>query len=310
MTVGMPPLNRNNTIAGESSHDGETMRGKDDMFIRFCGLCRSLVSKSKSKIAWFFGSALFLSVAQAQTIPGWELAWSDEFAQTDGSVPNPDNWGYDLGGSGWGNGELQYYTRSTNNARIESGHLVIEAHQESMGGRSFTSARLVTKRKWAWTYGRIEARIKVPSGQGMWPAFWMLGADIDAVGWPACGEIDIMENIGREPRIVHGTIHGPGYSGSGGVGGSHTVQTNLANAFHVFAVEWEPNVIRWYLDDHHYFTATQDSIGNSTWAFDDRHFILLNVAVGGGWPGPPDETTVFPQRMEVDYVRVYARPRQ
>jgi beta-glucanase (GH16 family) len=245
--------------------------------------------------------------ARAQPASGWELVWADEFNQADGSAPDPARWGYDVGGGGWGNGELQYYTSRTNNARIEGGHLVIEAIEEPWDGRDYTSARLLTKHKWDWTYGRIEARIQVPRGQGLWPAFWMLGTNITSVGWPRCGEIDIMENVGKAPRTVHGTIHGPGYSGGNGVGGPHQAAADLADAFHVYAVEWETNVIRWYFDDVHYFTATPESLGESDWVFDHPHFILLNVAVGGRWPGKPDASTVFPQQMRVDYVRVYAR---
>lgn len=235
----------------------------------------------------------------------WQLVWSDEFTQADGSPPDSTKWGYDIGGGGWGNNELQHYTSRTNNARIENGQLVIEAKRENYGGNSFTSARLLTKDKWAWTYGRMEARIKVPRTQGIWPAFWMLGTNITPVGWPGCGEIDIMEHIGREPKKVYGTIHGPGYSGGESIGGSHTFVPDVADDFHVFAVEWEANLIRWYVDDIHYFTVTPASLGGDAWVFDHNHFFLLNVAVGGNWPGNTNETTVMPQKMLVDYVRVY-----
>lgn len=245
--------------------------------------------------------------ARAQSIPGWELVWADEFAQADGSRPDPAKWGYDTGGWGWGNNEWQYYTDRAENARIEGGQLVIEAREESHLGSNYTSARLLTKGKWAWTYGRIEARIKVPRGQGIWPAFWMLGADFDTVGWPDCGEIDVMEHIGREPKNVYGTIHGPEYSGGNSVGGSRTFDADVGDDFHVFAVEWEENVIRWHVDGIHYFSATPASLEGETWVFDHPHFLLLNVAVGGNWPGYPDASTVFPQQMLVDYVRVYAR---
>ena len=240
---------------------------------------------------------------------GWQLTWSDEFAQADGSSPDSAKWGYDIGGGGWGNGELEYYTSRTNNARIEGGQLVIEAKQESFGGSSYTSARLLTKGKWSWTYGRIEARIKIPRGQGIWPACWMLGANIDSVGWPTCGEIDIMENIGREPTLVHGTIHGPGYSGGNGIGGAYSLPGNaiFADDFHLYAVEWTTNQIKWFVDGQQYFTVTPASLPNgTTWVFTQPQFLLLNVAVGGAWPGNPDGTTSFPQRMTVDYVRVYS----
>jgi len=238
----------------------------------------------------------------------WQLIWSDEFTQPDGSSPDPAKWNYDTGGGGWGNNEWEYYTSRTNNARIEAGMLVIEAHEESYGGRDYTSARLLTKGKWSWTYGRIEVRIKIPRGQGIWPAFWMLGANIDSVSWPTCGEIDIMENIGREPTIVHGTVHGPGYSGGNGIGGSYSLPGGgvFADGFHNFAVEWTTNQIKWFVDGQQYFTVTPARLpGGTTWVLDQPQFLLLNVAVGGIWPSYPDETTTFPQRMTVDYVRVY-----
>lgn len=245
----------------------------------------------------------------AQNLPGWALVWSDEFDQADGSAPDPAKWGYDVGGNGWGNNELEYYTARTNNARIEGGNLVIEARQESYAGKNYTSARLLTKGKWSWTHGRIESRIRIPRGQGLWPAFWMLGNDIDSVGWPQCGEIDIMENIGSEPGTVHGTVHGPGYSGANGIGGPFTLPGGAAMAddYHVFAVEWATNRIAWLVDDRPYFAVTPASLPRGTaWVFEQPQFLLLNLAVGGNWPGSPDATTTFPRRMTVDYVRVYA----
>jgi len=186
---------------------------------------------------------------------------------------------------------------------------VIEAHEESYEGNSYTSARLVTrdKRGGNWTYGRMEARIKIPRGQGIWPAYWMLGTDFDTVGWPDCGEIDILENIGREPQTVHGTVHGPfSWGGHYASGGDYSNSVDLADDFHVYAVEWQPNGIRWYFDDTQYFTTTPAGVAGE-WVFDHSFFFILNIAVGGNWPGPPDETTVFPQQMLVDYVRVYTR---
>src|SRR4051812_7631272 len=168
----------------------------------------------------FWSLLLALSVAlPALCHADWKLVWNDEFTQPDGSLPDAAKWNFDLGRgeSGWGNNELEYYTKRTNNIRVEGGQLVIEACREKLSGAAFTSARILTKT--SWTYGRFEARIKIPYGQGIWPAFWMLGTNIAAAGWPDCGEIDIMENIGREPKLVHGTIHGPGYSGDHGIGG-------------------------------------------------------------------------------------------
>lgn len=245
---------------------------------------------------------------------GWSLVWSDEFAQPDGSAPDPAKWVYDLGGGGWGNNELQTYTSRSNNCRIEHGCLVIEAHQEAFTGkdgiaRDYTSARLKTKGKAEWTYGRIEARLKVPRGQGIWPAFWMLGANFDSVGWPKCGEIDIMENIGGKPAVLHGTIHGQGYSGGGSIGGTYTLPGGaaLADDFHVFAVEWTQDSIQWFVDGKPYFNVTPERLPSGTqWVFTQPQFVLLNLAVGGNWPGKPNAETAFPQRLVVDYVRVYA----
>jgi beta-glucanase (GH16 family) len=244
---------------------------------------------------------------------GWRLAWSDDFNQPDGSAPDPANWGYDIGGNGWGNSELEYYTDRINNAHIEDGKLVIEAQREHFGGRNITSARLLTKGKWSWTCGKFEARIKIPRGQGIWPAFWMLGTNISSVGWPACGEIDIMENIGKEPGTVHGTVHGldSGRDYNNGLGISGSVElpdgAALADDFHVFAVDCEPARITWLLDGHPYFSVTPASLPkNCRWVFDQPKFILLNLAIGGKWPGYPDAATTFPQQMIVDYVRVYS----
>ena len=255
----------------------------------------------------FLTGFLVLHPAAAQEPAGWDLVWADEFVQADGTAPNPAKWAHETGGTGWGNNELQYYTDRRENSRIEDGKLVIEARAENFGGRQYTSARLLTKNKAAWTHGRIEARIRIPRGQGIWPAFWMLGTNIDAVGWPQCGEIDIMENIGSAPSTVYGTVHGPGYSGGGGIGGSYLLPgAQLADDFHVYAVEWEADRIRWFIDGHLYFTFTPGQLpGGSPWVFNSPQFLLLNVAVGGNWPGEPDGSTVFPQRMTVDYVRVY-----
>jgi len=231
----------------------------------------------------------------------WELAWSDDF---DSSAIDSRNWTYDIGGGGWGNNELEYYTDRPENARIDNGNLVIEARAERYRNRGYTSARLKSQGLRSWTYGYVEARIHIPEGQGIWPAFWMLGEDITSVGWPNCGEIDIMENIGREPYTVHGTVHGPGYSGVDSVGGFQNAPVPLANDYHVYAVEWSPSRIEWFLDDAPYFAVTPDDLPGP-WVFDHPFFVILNVAVGGYWPGNPDGTTVFPQRMLVDYVRVY-----
>jgi beta-glucanase (GH16 family) len=249
----------------------------------------------------------------------WTLVWSDEFDGPAGARVDPARWFTAVGGNGWGNNELQTYTDRAENASLSGdGLLVIRALREHYQGadgraREYTSARLKTQGRFAQVYGRFEARLQLPRGQGLWPAFWMMGANLDAVGWPQAGELDIMENIGKEPATVHGTIHGPGYSGADSIGGAYTLPGGaaVADAFHVFAVEWEPAVIRFYVDDTLYETRTPaDLKPGQTWVFDHPFFLLLNVAVGGSWPGNPDDATVFPQTMRVDYVRVYtaARP--
>jgi beta-glucanase (GH16 family) len=239
--------------------------------------------------------------------------WSDEFDQPDGSSPDPKKWTFDIGGDGWGNHELEYYTDRVQNAYVQGGHFVITAAGEEFTGtdgvaRHYTSARLKTLGKFSQAYGRFEASIKIPYGQGLWPAFWMLGEDIVKVDWPNCGEIDIMENIGKEPSVIHGTIHGPGYSGARGIGAMYALPSKqrFADGFHLFAVEWEPETIRFLVDNELYETRTRSELSAGTkWVFDHPFFLLLNVAVGGDWPGDPDTTTKFPQTMQVDYVRVY-----
>jgi beta-glucanase (GH16 family) len=249
-------------------------------------------------------------------LEGYTLVWSDEFNGKNGSLPDASKWAYDIGGSGWGNHELEYYTNRAENARIEDGKLVITARQEPYTGPdgakfNYTSARLKTEGLFSQAYGRFEARIKLPAGQGIWPAFWMLGDNIGSAGWPKCGEIDVMENVGKEPGINHGSLHGP--SSTNPTSDQTATITlpagqKLANDFHVYAVEWEPDAVRFYLDSNLYatFTAAQWPAGG-TWVFDHRFFLILNVAVGGDWPGSPDTGTMFPQRMLVDYVRVYKR---
>ncbi len=241
---------------------------------------------------------------------GWKLVWSDEFNEAAGTGVDASSWTFDLGNQngGWGNNELEYYTNSTNNVATDgNGNLVITARKEAMGGMNYTSARIKTQGLRSWTYGRIEARMKIPQGQGIWPAFWMLGTDIATKSWPNCGEIDVMENIGKEPSIVHGSAHGPGYSGGNPLTGSITLAEPVASAFHLFAVEWEQNTLRWYVDDRLYSTKTPSDLpSGSTWVYSHPFFIIVNVAVGGNWPGSPDDS-IFPQRLLVDYIRVCQR---
>jgi beta-glucanase (GH16 family) len=238
--------------------------------------------------------AAIASPAHAQT---WTLVWSDEF---NGTSVDARNWNFETGGGGWGNHELEYYTNGAN-ASVRSGALVIEARAESVGGMSYTSTRMTTKGKREFTYGRMEARIALPAGQGLWPAFWMLGANIGTVGWPACGETDVMEHVNNEAAI-HGTIHWDA-GGHASYGGAASI-ANVA-AYHVYAVEWTPASIKWFVDGAQYVEANIQNNVNSTEEFHRPFFVLLNLAVGGDWPGPPNGSTPFPARMFVDYVRVY-----
>ena len=257
------------------------------------------------------------SLAYSANPGAWSLTWSDEFNGASGSTVDSSKWSFDIGGGGWGNNELQTYTDRTTNAELQHGALVIRAVKETFTGadsitRNYTSARLLTRNKFTQTYGRFEARIQVPHGQGIWPAFWMLGNDIKTAGWPNCGEIDIMENIGKEPSIVHGTLHGPGYSGPNGITASYALpgSRKFSNNYHTFAIEWEPDVIRFYVDGHLYKTRTPaDLPAGKAWVFNHPFFLILNVAVGGDFPGTPEATTIFPQLMKIDYVRVYQRDR-
>ncbi|MFE4214467.1 ricin-type beta-trefoil lectin domain protein [Streptomyces sp. NPDC056844] len=241
------------------------------------------------------------------------VTFSDDFDGPAGSAVNGSKWQIETGDN-VNNHERQYYTAGSNNAALDGqGNLVITARKDNPGNYQcwygtceYTSARLNTAGKFTTTYGRVEARMKIPRGQGIWPAFWMLGNDIGQVGWPNSGEIDIMENVGFEPGTVHGTLHGPGYSGSGGIGAGYTLPGGAAFAddFHTFAVDWSPNSITWTVDGTVYQRRTPADLGGRQWVFDKPFFVILNLAVGGYWPGDPDASTSFPQKLLVDYVRV------
>ncbi|MBU5317754.1 family 16 glycosylhydrolase [Clostridium bornimense] len=229
----------------------------------------------------------------------WNLVWSDEF---NGDTLNKDNWIYDIGGDGWGNNELQYYTDRNENVRVENGHLVIEAKKEEYGGMGYTSGRIKTKGLQEFKYGRIEAKMKMPKGQGLWPAFWMLGANMDSNIWPTCGEIDIMEHVNNAENI-HGTIHWD-YNGYQ----TYTGRTKSdIEEYHIYAIEWDDESIKWFVDDNKYLEANIKNNINGTDEFHKSFFILFNLAVGGNWPQSPNGNTKFPAKMMVDYVRVYEK---
>jgi len=235
----------------------------------------------------------------------WQLTWSDEFNGTAGQLPDAVKWTFDLGtgDNGWGNSELQSYTNSPANISYDgNGNLVISAIKD---GNSFTSARIKTQGLFAQKYGRFEARLKTPYGPGLWPAFWMLGENIQTVPWPQCGEIDIMELRGQEPHIIHGTIHGPGYSGGNPITKGYALVNDRFDAdFHIYAIEWDKDKIDFFVDDYLYQRIERSDVPGE-WVYDQPFFILLNVAVGGNYVGFPTAQTPFPQKMIIDYVRVY-----
>ncbi len=239
---------------------------------------------------------------------GMELVWSDEF---DGDEVDRTNWTYDIGGWGWGNGEAQYYTDRPENARTQDGLLVIELREEEFEESIYTSARLKTQGLQEFQYGRIEARMKVPEGKGTWPAFWMLGSGFDqdaedpAFTWPTVGEIDIMEYTGKEPDLILGTIHGPGYAGAGGKSTWFRQDFDVFEDWHTYAVDWDETGIRWYFDDEMYAEIGPENLGRREWVFDKPFFIILNLALGGTLGGPIDPAIEFPLFTYVDYVRVY-----
>jgi beta-glucanase (GH16 family) len=261
-------------------------------------------------------SALLLSSAAQQRASDaqWVLAWSDEFNGADGSSPDAAKWVFDIGGGGWGNRELESYTSRPVNAKQLDGNLVITAAKEDYTGldnlaRPYTSARLKTLGTFSQTYGRFEARMQLPLGRGIWSAFWMLGVDTSANGWPKAGEIDIMENIG-EAGVIYSTLHGPGYSGSKGISQKFVLPAGEAvdTGFHVYAVEWTPDSLKFFFDDTLIVERTPKDLPQAaSWVYNHPFFLLLNVAVGGALPGNPDAATTFPQKMLVDYVRVYSK---
>lgn len=283
----------------------------------------NLINKFKIRTKAIFFSFLMLiaftlvisgcSNDETQTVANFtELVMQDEF-DIDGNLDSA-LWSFDIGngegtdaGPGWGNNELQYYTDRTENITVQNGVLIITAKKESYNGASYTSAKILTKGKFEQAYGRFEARMRLPYGQGMWPAFWLLGDNIDEVEWPNCGEIDIMENRGQEPTITNGTVHGPGYSGGLSITKSYDlVNDRLDTGFHVFGIEWGPKYINFYVDDVLYNQITPADV-TGEWVFDRPFYIIINLAVGGSFVGSPNSETSFPQTLLVDYVRVYKK---
>lgn len=243
--------------------------------------------------------------------PRWVLTMSDEFDGAEGTPPDPALWTYDVGGDGWGNAQLEFNTDRVENVSLDGqGHLRIVAREESFMGNEYTSGRIKTQGLFEQKLGRVEARIKLPAGQGLWPAFWMLGANIDEVPWPGSGEIDIMEYVGQQPERVFGTLHGPGYSGSQSIGADFDLSEGetFADDFHVFAVEWDPGRITFLVDEEAYRIITSAEVSaKGDWVFNNAFFVLLNLAVGGTLGGSVGSDTVFPAEMLVDYVRVFER---
>ncbi|MDQ2657321.1 MAG: glycoside hydrolase family 16 protein [Bacteroidota bacterium] len=256
-------------------------------------------------------ACLFLWACSSTTPEDKQLVWMDEF-DTPGK-PDPGKWSYDLGDGcpdncGWGNNELQFYTNDPANVRIADGKLVVEAHMDSLGGKSFTSTKIVSRGHRDWKYARLEIRAKLPRGKGTWPAVWMLPTDWKYGGWPASGEIDIMEHVGYDPGVVHGTIHTESYNHIKGTQKEGKItMADAQDAFHVYAVDWSEDKMDFFVDDHLYHSVTRDpKDGYEEWPFDQRFYLIMNIAVGGNWGGAEGvDPTIWPQRMEIDYVRVY-----
>jgi beta-glucanase (GH16 family) len=250
---------------------------------------------------------LGLTASAAPAAPA-AATFTDDFDGPPGAAADSGKWQYETGDN-VNNHELEWYTAGNANGALDGqGHLVITAKREGgnncwYGPCQYTSARLNTSGKFTAQYGHVETRMQIPRGQGMWPAFWLLGTNIGSAGWPNCGEIDVMENVGKEPNTVHGTIHGPGYSGSGGIGAGYSGPV-FADGFHTYAVDWSPNKIVWSVDGHAYQTRTPADLGGKSWAFNHGFFVILNLAVGGYWPGDPNGSTPFPAKLVVDYVHV------
>jgi beta-glucanase (GH16 family) len=311
-TVSIAPNQNQATIEVQVSGEPTNLRQENLQFTlqlsnpKFC-----TIATASAKGILLTEDGLYLPTdnggyATPLSYPGYTLAWSDEFA---GTSLNTSFWNQEIGNGvgGWGNSELEYYTNSLKNTFLSNGNLIIEARKESMLGFNYSSGRMTTQNKKDFKFGRIDIRAKLPVGKGIWPALWMLGANIPSEGWPACGEIDIMELVGTYPSRAYGTSHWKPVSGvSSSKGGNYNLPSgDFSQQFHVFSVLWSQDLIKWYVDDQLYLTNTLTDVGTAIYPFNADQFFIFNVAVGGLWPGSPDAATVFPQRMFVDYVRVF-----
>ena len=287
------------TITGD-----EEVEGNEDFLLELTNVVNGLIALNK-------GTGTILNDDEDQQgdigystpleYPDYTLVWNDEF---DGDALNQADWNFETGNNGWGNNELQNYMSGSSNTSLSNGQLTIEARQQSVGGSNYTSARITTQGKQFFKYGRVDIRAKLPQGQGIWPALWMLGENFSDVGWPSCGEIDIMELVGHEADVVHGTAHWDNSGSFASYGQSTSLTSGIfADEFHVFSIIWDENTIRWYMDDNLYNTISITPAGLSE--FQEPFFFIFNIAVGGNWPGSPNASTSFPQTMVVDYVRVF-----
>jgi beta-glucanase (GH16 family) len=290
---------------------GDSLKEPDEPFaVLFTNPTNAILTDTSATCTLTNDDAAFYFTDEGYRTPttyqDYILDWSDEF---NGTKLNTTNWMYNTGGNGWGNNELQNYTNREDNTYIYDGKLVIEAKSEAFGNNNYTSARLSSQGKKSFTYGRVDIRARVPIGQGIWPALWMLGSNIGSVGWPLCGEIDIMEVIGKQPKTVFGTMHWRNSAGNTISKGGNTAVSSgtMGDVFHVFSIIWDESEIKWYLDDVQYHVVARSQVGATDYPFNKPFFFLINVAVGGNWPGKPDATTIFPQRLLVDYIRVFKK---
>jgi beta-glucanase (GH16 family) len=255
----------------------------------------------------FFLFLFFVQLSAHAQQPQWKLVWADEFNYK--GLPDSNKWNYDVGGHGWGNNELQYYTKANlSNARVEKGSLIIEARKETTGSNKYSSARLITKGKGDWSHGRIEVRAKLPKGIGTWPAIWML-ASTTPLKWPDDGEIDIMEHVGHNPGFIHFSIHTKKYNHIKGTQKTDTLfAPDAMKTFHLYALQWNEQTMQWFVDGKQVFEVKNDGTGNDAWPFNQPFHLLLNIAIGGNWGGEKGvNDSIFPQRMQIDYVRVYQK---